>query len=49
MFQEEIKYDLEYYIINYISYVPRIDSYEDINIIGNEFLIDTTQTINLIL
>ena len=40
---------LGYNIYNYISYVPRIDSYEDINIIGNEFLIDTTQTINLIL
>ena len=40
---------LGYNIYNYISYVPKIDSYEDINITENEILEDISQTRNLVL
>lgn len=40
---------LGYKIYNDISYVPRIDSFEEVNITSNEIVQDTSQTVNLIL
>mgnify|MGYP001861505700 CR=1 FL=1 len=40
---------LGYKIYNDISYVPRIDSFKEVNITSNEIVQDTSQTVNLIL
>ena len=40
---------LGYKIYNDISYVPRIDSFKEVNITSNEIVQDTSQTLNLIL
>ena len=40
---------LGYNIYIDINYVPRIESFEEVNITSNEIVQDTSQTVNLIL